>query len=55
MLAVTDKNGNATTCAATVSVQDTVRPIAICQNITTYLNNARVLNDRSEPDQQRLE
>ena len=26
--------------AATVSVQDTVRPIAICQNITTYLNNA---------------
>ena len=40
VLAVTDVNGNAATCAATVSVQDTVRPIAICQNITTYLNNA---------------
>jgi len=40
VLTVTDVNGNAATCAATVSVQDTVRPIAICQNITTYLNNA---------------
>ncbi|MBK9689272.1 MAG: HYR domain-containing protein [Saprospiraceae bacterium] len=40
VLTVTDVNGNTASCAATVSVQDTVRPIAVCQNLTSFLNNA---------------
>ncbi|MGE0019769.1 MAG: HYR domain-containing protein [Draconibacterium sp.] len=37
-LTVTDVNGNAATCAATVTVQDTVNPVAVCQNITVQLD-----------------
>ena len=38
ILTVTDVNGNSSTCNATVTVQDNVAPIAICQNITAQLN-----------------
>ena len=54
MLTVTDVNGGTATCTATVSGANTVRPIAICQNILHILT-IRELNDHSEPDQQRLE
>lgn len=37
-LTVTDVNGNSATCNATVTVQDNVAPVAICQNITAQLN-----------------
>ena len=36
-LAVFDIRGNFSTCTATVSVVDTVRPQAICQNINAYV------------------
>ncbi|HEX2900098.1 MAG TPA: HYR domain-containing protein, partial [Bacteroidia bacterium] len=41
-LMATDFNGNTSTCTATVTVQDTVDPIANCQNITVQLNNSGV-------------
>jgi gliding motility-associated-like protein len=34
---VTDRNGNSDTCSAIVTVFDTTRPTAICQNITLFL------------------
>jgi len=37
VLTVTDVNGNSTTCSATVTVEDNVAPIALCQNITINL------------------
>src|SRR5205814_3029233 len=37
-LTVTDNSGNSTTCAATVTVQDQVAPLALCQNITAQLD-----------------
>ena len=37
-LTVTDVNGNISTCDATVSVQDTVSPVIVCQNITIQLD-----------------
>jgi len=36
-LTVTDVNGNVSTCTATVTVQDNVAPVAICQNLTVQL------------------
>jgi uncharacterized protein YrzB (UPF0473 family) len=39
VLTVTDVNGNSTTCAATITVEDNVAPIAICQNVTVQLDN----------------
>jgi PKD repeat protein len=39
-LTVTDASGNATTCSATVTVEDNIAPTAICQNITVQLNGA---------------
>ncbi|MCK6639339.1 MAG: HYR domain-containing protein [Bacteroidia bacterium] len=33
----TDGNGNTSTCSFSVTVQDTVRPVAICQNTTIYI------------------
>ncbi|MBL0019883.1 MAG: HYR domain-containing protein, partial [Bacteroidetes bacterium] len=42
VLTVTDVNGNSSTCAATVFVQDTVPPTAICQNVTVQLNAAGI-------------
>lgn len=39
-LTVTDVNGNVSTCTSTITVQDTARPAAICQNITLYLDGA---------------
>ncbi|MFN5032660.1 MAG: beta strand repeat-containing protein, partial [Flavobacteriia bacterium] len=37
-LTVTDNNGNTSTCTSTVTVEDNVDPIAICQNITVQLD-----------------
>ncbi len=37
-LTVTDDNGNASTCQATVTVQDNINPTAICQDITIQLD-----------------
>jgi hypothetical protein len=42
VLTVTDNNGNVSTCSATVTVEDNVAPIAICQNITIFLNSSGV-------------
>ncbi len=40
VLTVTDVNGNSTTCSTTITVQDNVAPVAVCQNITVQLDNA---------------
>lgn len=37
-LTVTDINGNSSTCNATVTVEETTPPIAVCQNITVALD-----------------
>ncbi|MDC8004567.1 HYR domain-containing protein [Aureisphaera galaxeae] len=39
VLTVTDVNGNTSTCTAVVTVEDTVAPAAICQNITVQLDD----------------
>ena len=39
-LTVTDVNGNSSSCSATVTVQDNVAPIAICQDVTVQLDAA---------------
>lgn len=39
-LTVVDSNGNSSTCTATVTAKDTVRPKALCQNITVYLDKS---------------
>ncbi|MCB9234635.1 MAG: HYR domain-containing protein [Bacteroidia bacterium] len=38
-LSVTDNNGNSSTCTGTISILDTVPPVAVCQNITIQLDN----------------
>ncbi|MCB0533607.1 MAG: hypothetical protein KDD14_15515 [Saprospiraceae bacterium] len=38
-LIVTDVNSNANTCTATVTVNDNVKPAAVCQDVTVELNN----------------
>ena len=38
ILTVTDVNGNSSTCTATVTVEDNVPPVAICQDITVQLD-----------------
>ncbi|MDE5420216.1 HYR domain-containing protein, partial [Labilibaculum sp. DW002] len=38
VLTVTDNNGNTSTCSATVTVQDIIDPVAICQDLTVSLN-----------------
>ncbi len=37
-LTVTDDSGNSSTCVAIVTVEDLVDPIAICQDVTIYLD-----------------
>ena len=37
-LTVTDNSGNESTCQSIVTVEDTIGPIAVCQNMNTYLN-----------------
>ncbi|RIA08897.1 putative secreted protein (Por secretion system target) [Flavobacteriaceae bacterium MAR_2010_72] len=37
-LTVTDKNGNSDTCTTTITVEDKVNPIAVCQSITIQLD-----------------
>jgi hypothetical protein len=39
-LTAVDVNGNSATCMATVTVQDTVPPMAVCQNITIQLDGS---------------
>jgi gliding motility-associated-like protein len=46
VLTVTDASGNSSTCTAIVTVEENVPPVAICQNITVYLDafgNATIL------------
>ncbi|MGB1316335.1 MAG: gliding motility-associated C-terminal domain-containing protein, partial [Chitinophagales bacterium] len=46
VLTATDVNGNSSSCNATVTVQDNIAPVAICQNITVQLDaagNANIL------------
>jgi hypothetical protein len=38
ILTATDNNGNQSTCSSTVTVEDNVDPIAICQDITVQLD-----------------
>ena len=38
VLTVTDVNGNSSTCNATVTIQDNVAPVALCQNVTVILD-----------------
>ncbi|OWY23901.1 T9SS C-terminal target domain-containing protein [Sphingobacteriales bacterium UPWRP_1] len=38
-LTVTDVNNNTATCSATVTVQDLVLPVAVCQDVTVQLDN----------------
>jgi hypothetical protein len=38
VLTVTDVNGNNSTCNATVTIQDNVAPVALCQNVDVYLD-----------------
>jgi hypothetical protein len=38
ILTVTDNNGNVSTCSATVTIEDNVAPVAICQSITVQLD-----------------
>jgi hypothetical protein len=37
-LTVTDNNGNSDQCTATVTVMDTISPVAVCQDIDAYLD-----------------
>ncbi len=37
VLTVTDVNGNSSTCSASVTVQDNVAPVALCQSVTINL------------------
>ena len=39
VLTVTDVNNNSSTCTATVTVEDNVAPVAVCQNLTVQLDN----------------
>ncbi|MBK9452410.1 MAG: gliding motility-associated C-terminal domain-containing protein, partial [Bacteroidetes bacterium] len=40
VLTVTDVNGNSTTCSTTITVEDNVAPVALCQNLTVQLNGS---------------
>lgn len=38
VLQVTDGSGNVNTCSATLTIQDTARPVAVCRNISVYVH-----------------
>lgn len=38
VLTVVDASGNTSTCSSTVTVLDTISPVALCQDITVYLD-----------------
>ncbi len=40
ILTVTDVNGNSSTCTPTITVQDNISPVAVCQNLTVQLDNS---------------
>ena len=39
-LTVTDVNGNSSTCTASITVEDNEDPVALCQDITVYLDGS---------------
>ena len=39
-LTVTDNNGNVSSCGATVTIEDTVPPVAVCQDVTVQLDGS---------------
>ena len=39
-LTVTDSSSNSSTCTATVTVEDNTPPVAVCQNITVFLDGS---------------
>ena len=39
-LTVTDVHGNISTCTSTVTVEDNVTPVAVCQDVTVFLDGA---------------
>jgi large repetitive protein len=43
-LGVTDNSGNTHTCDAVVTIQDATNPIAVCQNVTVFVNAAGTVN-----------
>ena len=43
-LTATDNNGNSNTCTATITVQDPIMPIAICNNLTINLPDRNTYN-----------
>ncbi|NNF02174.1 MAG: T9SS type A sorting domain-containing protein [Bacteroidia bacterium] len=44
VLTVTDQSGNSDTCHATIWVKDTIPPVAVCADLTVYLDAAGVYN-----------
>ena len=46
-LTVTDVNGNVSTCDAVVTVEDTISPTAVCQDITIQLSSGGVVSINS--------
>ena len=44
ILTVTDNNGNATTCSSTVTVEDNIAPVAVCQDITVQLDGSGLIS-----------
>ena len=44
LITVTDSSGNSATCNSTVTVRDTIRPNAICQNPTVFLGVTGVVS-----------
>jgi hypothetical protein len=40
VLTVTDAHGNSSTCGATVTVEDNIAPVAVCQNLTVQLDGS---------------
>ncbi|HRV87347.1 MAG TPA: hypothetical protein P5275_20920, partial [Saprospiraceae bacterium] len=40
VLTATDASGNSGMCSASLNVQDTTAPVAVCQNITIFLNGS---------------
>ena len=39
-----DNNGNSSSCSASVTVVDTIKPVAVCKAITVYLDETGMVN-----------
>ncbi len=55
ILTATDVNGNLTTCLTTITVEDNVAPVAVCQNITVQLDPSGNASDHCFAGEQWLE